>query len=51
MSRSKIYIDGTWSRTCDGNNASNYFNRAVDGAVYKVVVVIVGDQDFKNAMR
>ena len=44
-------IDGTWSRTYEGNNASNHFNRAIDGAVYKVVVAIIGDQDFKNTMR
>ena len=44
-------IDGTWSRTYEGNNASNHFNRAIDGAAYKVVVAIMGDQDFKNAMR
>jgi hypothetical protein len=43
--------DGTWSRTYEGNNASANFNRAIDGAVYKVVVAIMGDQDFKNAMR
>ncbi|OGP92763.1 MAG: hypothetical protein A2156_06395 [Deltaproteobacteria bacterium RBG_16_48_10] len=44
-------IDGTWSRTYEGNNASNHFNRAIDGAAYKAVVAIMGDQDFKNAMR
>jgi len=44
-------IDGTWSRTYEGNNASNHFNRAIDGAAYKVVVAILGDQDFKNAIR
>ena len=44
-------IDGTWSRTYEGNNASNHFNRAIDGAAYKAVVAIIGDQDFKNAMR
>lgn len=44
-------IDGTWSRTYEGNNASNHFNRAIDGAAYKVVVAIMGDQDFKNAIR
>jgi hypothetical protein len=43
--------DGTWSRTYEGNNASNHFNRAIDGAVYKVVVAMIGDQDFKNALR
>ena len=44
-------IDGTWSRTYEGNNASNHFNRAIDGAAHKAVVAIMGDQDFKNAMR
>jgi len=44
-------IDGTWSRTYEGNNASNHFNRAIDGAAYKAVVAIMGDQDFKNAIR
>jgi hypothetical protein len=44
-------VDGTWSRTYEGNNASNHFNRAIDGAVYKVVVATIGDQDFRNAMR
>jgi hypothetical protein len=43
--------DGTWTRTYEGNNASNHFNRAIDGAVYKVVVAMIGDQDFKNALR
>ena len=43
--------DGTWSRTYEGNNASNHFNRAIDGAAYKAVVAIMGDQDFKNAIR
>jgi hypothetical protein len=44
-------IDGTWSRTYEGNNASMNFNRAIDGAGYKAVVAIMGDQDFKNTMR
>ncbi len=43
--------DGAWSRSYEGNNASNHFNRAIDGAVYKVVVAILGDQDFRNALR
>ena len=43
--------DGTWSRSYEGNNASNHFNRAIDGAVYKVVVAILGDQELRNAMR
>jgi hypothetical protein len=43
--------DGTWSRTYEGNNASNHLNRAIDGAAYKVVVAIMGDQEFRNAMR
>jgi len=44
-------IDGTWSKNYEGNNASGNFNRAIDGAVYKAVVAIMGDQDFKAAMR
>jgi hypothetical protein len=44
-------IDGTWSKSYEGNNASGNFNRAIDGAVYKVVVGIMEDQDFKNAIR
>jgi hypothetical protein len=44
-------IDGTWSKNYEGNNASGNFNRAIDGAVYKVVVAIMGNQDFKNAIR
>ena len=43
--------DGTWSKNYEGNNASDDFNRAIDGAVYKVVVTIMGDQDFRNAIR
>jgi hypothetical protein len=43
--------DGTWSRTYEGNNASNNINRAIDGAAYKVVVAIMGDQDFKSTIR
>ena len=43
--------DGSWSRNYEGNNASANFNRAIDGAVYKVVVAIMGDQDFRSAMR
>jgi hypothetical protein len=43
--------NGTWSRTYEGNNASGNFNRAIDGAIYKVVVAIMGDQDFRNTIR
>jgi hypothetical protein len=43
--------DGTWSKNYEGNNASGNFNRAIDGAVYKAVVAIMGDQDFRNAIR
>jgi len=43
--------DGTWSKTYEGNNASPAsLYRAVDGAVYKAVVAIMGDNDFKNAI-
>ncbi len=44
-------IDGTWSKNYEGNDASANFSRAIDGAVYKVVVAIMGDQDFRNAIR
>lgn len=44
-------IDGTWFKNYEGNNASGNFDRAIDGAVYKVVVEIMEDQDFKNAVR
>ncbi len=44
-------MDGTWSRNYEGNNASGNLNRAIDGAIYKVVVAIMGDPDFRNAMR
>jgi len=43
--------DGSWSKTYEGNNASGNLPRAVEGAVYKIVVAILSDQDFKNAMR
>ena len=43
-------MDGTWSKTYEGNNSSPAtLYRAVDGAVYKAVVAILGDKDFKNA--
>ena len=44
-------MDGTWSKNYEGNNASDNFDRAIDGAVYKVVVTIMEDQDFRNAIR
>jgi hypothetical protein len=44
-------MDGTWSKTYEGNNSSPAtLYRAVDGAVYKAVVAILGDKDFKNAV-
>ncbi len=43
--------DGTWSKNYEGNHASDNFDQAIDGAVYKVVVAIMGDQDFRNAIR
>ncbi len=43
--------DGTWSKNYEGNNASGNLNLAIDGAVYKVVVAIMGDHDFRNAIR
>jgi len=43
--------DGTWSKSYEGNNASRAtLYRAVDGAVYKAVVAILQDKDFKNAL-
>jgi len=43
--------DGTWSKKYEGNNASPAtLYRAVDGAVYKAVVAILEDKDFRNAM-
>jgi hypothetical protein len=43
--------DGTWFKNYEGNDASDNFDRAIDGAVYKVVIAIMGDQDFRNAIR
>jgi len=43
--------DGTWSKTYEGNNpspASLY--RAIDGAVYRAVVAILEDKDFRNSI-
>ena len=43
-------VDGTWSKIYEGNNASPAtLYRAVDGAVYKAVVAILEDKDFKIA--
>ena len=42
--------DGTWSRGYEGNNASGNYNRAIDGSIYKVVVAILQDNDFLNAI-
>ena len=44
-------MDGTWTKTFEVNNASGHFARTFDGAAHKAVVAILGDQDFKNAMR
>lgn len=44
-------MDGTWTKTYEGNNASGHFQRTFDGAVHKAVVAILGDRDFQNAMR
>jgi len=44
-------MDGTWSKIYEGNNASPAtLYRAVDGAVYKAVVAILSDKDFRDAM-
>ena len=41
--------DGTWSKRFEGNNTSPAtLYRSIDGAAYKVVVAIIGDQDFKK---
>ena len=43
--------DGTWSKSYEGNNASPAsLYRSIDGAVYKAVVAILEDKDFRNAM-
>lgn len=43
--------DGTWSKIYEGNNASPAtLYRAVDGAVYRAVVAILQDKDFKIAV-
>jgi len=43
-------MDGTWSKIYEGNNASPAtLYRAVDGAVYKAVVAMLQDKDFKIA--
>jgi len=44
-------MDGTWAKTYEANNASGHFARTFDGAAHKAVVAILGDQDFRNAMR
>jgi len=44
-------VDGTWSKTFEGNNPSPAtLYRAIDGAAYKVVLAIIEDQDFKKAI-
>jgi hypothetical protein len=42
--------DGTWSKAYESNNASGNLYRAIDGAVHKVVVAILQDNDFRNAI-
>lgn len=43
--------DGTWSKIYEGNNSSPAtLYRAVDGAVYKAVVAMLQDKDFKIAV-
>jgi hypothetical protein len=43
--------DGAWSKSYEGNNASPAsLYRSIDGAVYKAVVAILEDKDFRNAM-
>jgi hypothetical protein len=44
-------MDGTWSKIYEGNNASPAtLYRAVDGAVYKAVVALLEDKDFRIAV-
>ena len=43
--------DGSWSKTYEGNNpspASLY--RSIDGAVYRAVVAILSDNDFRRTL-
>jgi len=43
--------DGMWSKGYESNNASPAsLYRSIDGAVYKAVVAILEDKDFRNAM-
>jgi len=42
--------DGKWAKTYEGNNAGQYIERAVDGAVHKVVAAIIGDSDFQRSI-
>jgi hypothetical protein len=43
--------DGQWSHTYEGNNASPASaERAIDGAVYRVVETIIADPGFRNAL-
>jgi hypothetical protein len=43
--------DGQWSHTYEGNNASPASaERAIDGAGYRVVEVIIADPDFRNVI-
>ncbi len=44
-------VDGTWSKNYEGNDASDNFNQAIDKALYKLVASIMGDQDFRSAIR
>ena len=42
--------DGAWSKSYEGNNSSPAsLYRSIDGAVYKAVVAILQDRDFKIA--
>ena len=43
--------DGTWSKMYEGYNASPVRReRTIDGAIYKVMVAIMRDRDFRNAI-
>jgi hypothetical protein len=44
-------VDGQWSHTYEGNNASPASaERAMDGAAYRLVEAIIADPDFRNTL-
>lgn len=42
--------NGTWSKTYEGNNPGRHIQRAIDGAVHKLIAKILSDEGFKNAI-